>query len=140
PNAGEADCRWEFRPGVCANPRTLRDKQPIPEKERSPDPIVETKGDIHTVLQKVFNGAEYATVWQEAKQDDGRRLCLSVAWIGKGEGAVQQAEDAVAKAIKTGMPELNQSHREFWHAFYPGSFLSIPDTRLESFYWLQLYK
>jgi alpha-L-fucosidase 2 len=35
---------------------------------------------------------------------------------------------------------LEASHREWWHNFYPASFLSLPNTRLESFYWIQMYK
>ncbi len=31
-------------------------------------------------------------------------------------------------------------HRVWWHRFYRKSFLSIPDAKLQSFYWIQLYK
>ena len=31
-------------------------------------------------------------------------------------------------------------HRKWWHAFYPKSFLTIPDARMEAFYWIQMYK
>ena len=31
-------------------------------------------------------------------------------------------------------------HRRWWHYYYPESFISIPDQRLESFYWIQMYK
>src|SRR5207248_1186122 len=36
--------------------------------------------------------------------------------------------------------KLVTSHRAWWHAYFPQSFLSIPDTRMESFYWIQMYK
>src|SRR4051812_14385267 len=61
PNAGEQGCSWKFEPGICANPRNLRDKTPIPDDEKSPDPIVTD----NSVLQKVYTGDEYATVWKE---------------------------------------------------------------------------
>ena len=32
------------------------------------------------------------------------------------------------------------SHRAWWHRYYPASFLSFPDARLESYYWIQIYK
>jgi alpha-L-fucosidase 2 len=35
---------------------------------------------------------------------------------------------------------LAQDHRAWWHDYYRKSFLSIPDGRLQSFYWIQLYK
>jgi hypothetical protein len=38
------------------------------------------------------------------------------------------------------MDELIAAHRDWWHRFYPNAFLSIPDARLEAFYWIQIYK
>ena len=37
------------------------------------------------------------------------------------------------------IPVLLESHKNVWHLFYPMSFLSISDTRLEAFYWIQMY-
>jgi len=31
-------------------------------------------------------------------------------------------------------------HRRWWHSYYPPSFLSFPDARLEDYYWIQIYK
>jgi hypothetical protein len=39
-----------------------------------------------------------------------------------------------------GVKQLESAHRVWWHSYFPQSFLSIPDTRLESFYWIQQYK
>ena len=136
PSAGESACKWEFQPGLCANPRTVRDKQPIPENERSPAPVL----DDESCVQKVFTGDEYATVWKETKSDSARTLVLSVGYIKSGTGAKPQADEAVASAIKTGVSSLEKSHRDWWHNFYQASFLSVPDARLEGFYWIQMYK
>jgi hypothetical protein len=35
---------------------------------------------------------------------------------------------------------LLTEHRKWWHAFYPDAFLTIPDARMEAFYWIQIYK
>src|SRR5438270_1428960 len=35
---------------------------------------------------------------------------------------------------------LAGEHRRFWHGYYRKSFLSLPDQRMQSFYWIQLYK
>ena len=42
--------------------------------------------------------------------------------------------------MASGVDQLREKHRQFWHDYYPKSFISIPDPRLESFYWIQLYK
>ncbi len=32
------------------------------------------------------------------------------------------------------------SHRQWWHAYYPQSFLTLNDKEKEAFYWIQMYK
>ena len=41
---------------------------------------------------------------------------------------------AVKKNIAADFAALLDAHRVWWHAFYPKSFVSIPDPKLESFY------
>ena len=38
------------------------------------------------------------------------------------------------------LKNIESAHRQWWHAYYPASFVNFPDARLESFYWIQLYK
>ena len=57
-----------------------------------------------------------------------------------GTTAEATALKAVRDAVALGGTELRAGHRTWWNAFYPKSFLSIPDQRLQSFYWIQLYK
>ena len=136
PSQIEQGCKWEFQPGVSANPRWIRDKQPIPEDEQSPPPVVVNGGAFSHALQKLFNGDEYATVWQEWRRssDPTRTLYLTVAYVKKGERSVEEGRNVVLAGAS------EESHREWWHKFYQASVLSIPDTKMESFYWIQLYK
>ncbi len=50
------------------------------------------------------------------------------------------AFNRVQRAIKIGEVNLYKTHQEWWHKYYQKTFVSIPDARLESFYWIQLYK
>ena len=50
------------------------------------------------------------------------------------------AYNRVTKAINIGEANLYKTHQEWWHLYYQKTFVSIPDARLESFYWIQLYK
>src|SRR5688572_10536057 len=137
PSPGEAAFTWAFEPGLSANPRWLRDKQPIPEDEKSPP--VKMSGSV--AFQKVFNGDEYATMWKEQQGQDGTRtLFTTIGYVKKGGGAIDQAHLTIDKAMRIGVPVLTKSHQQWWHELYPKSFLSVPDTRLESFYWIQSYK
>ena len=57
-----------------------------------------------------------------------------------GRTAARQAVDELLKAKKLGLVRLESDHRSWWHAYYPESFLSVPDAAMESYYWIQMYK
>jgi alpha-L-fucosidase 2 len=65
---------------------------------------------------------------------------LSIATSRGDSSARGEAAAAVARALARGLEPLRRSHRAFWNGYYPQSFLSVPDTQLESFYWIQMYK
>src|SRR5207253_1036530 len=44
------------------------------------------------------------------------------------------------EAARLGVARLTAAHRKWWHAYYPASFLTFPDARLEAYYWIQIYK
>ena len=47
------------------------------------------------------------------------------------------ATSAVTTAANQGLDLLRRSHRAWWQQeYYPSSFLSLGDTRLETFYWV----
>lgn len=60
-----------------------------------------------------------------------------VQGAGKGTAA---ALAAVRSAATLGIDALEASHRKWWHAYYPRSFLTLAAPQIESFYWTQMYK
>lgn len=102
--------------------------------------VMETNG-MGLCVQPLAAGSDYATAWKESPDESGQRtIWLSVANRRNTTGSAEDAAANVGKAIKRGVAELEKSHREWWHRFYPASFVTLPDARLESFYWIQLYK
>jgi glycosyl hydrolase family 95 len=72
----------------------------------------------------------------------GDRKVYVVA-VGRGDqtsSALAEATSAVERAASIGFDPLLAAHRAWWHQYYPASFLSVPDPRLEAFYWIQMYK
>ena len=94
--------------------------------------------EVFTQARKA--GGEFATAWKEVATEKGRRVFLSVTDSFPDNTAHEQSAETVRKATSGSTDDLSASHRAWWHAFYPRSFVSIPDSRLESFYWIQLYK
>ena len=139
PTDGEKDCRFEWQPGLAADPRKVYKKEAIPEKEKSPEPQVTKSGNISLCTQPLLTGGEHATAWTE-KRPGADVVFVSVGFSNMEGTARQQAVESINQAVATGIKTLVATHRDWWHQYWPESFVSIPDTRLESFYWLQMYK
>eukprot|EP00040_Diaphanoeca_grandis_P024371 m.618 g.618 ORF g.618 m.618 type:complete len:612 (-) comp296_c0_seq1:277-2112(-) len=46
----------------------------------------------------------------------------------------------VEVGLSLGWNAARYSHQQWWHKFYPASFITLTDSKLESFYWIQMYK
>ncbi len=138
-----APWRWEFLPGNPATPRI----QVFPDSNKdyvtNPNPRVTKVDGVDVCVQPLLEGGDYATAWLEKKSGDGRSAILFVSTANEVPASDRSAAVAVADAkaaAEAGLPALLDEHRAWWHEFYPRSFLTIPDPRMESFYWIQLYK
>jgi alpha-L-fucosidase 2 len=139
PTEGERDCHFEWEPGLAADPRKIYQKQPIPDGEKNPDPQITQLDGLHVCVQPLRNSGEHATAWTD-KRPGADIVFVSVGYARRKGAAQEQAIDNLNKAAATGIKTLLASHRDWWHQYWPESFVSVPDTRLESFYWLQMYK
>ena len=139
--ASERGSQFTFRPQQGNSPR--RSLRPTEKYNYTPNPPFEVKdvGGMDAAIQPLLAGGDYSTAWKEVSADgDHRTLYLSVAIRTDRAGAVDDAGAFVNNAIARGEPELERVHRQWWHAFYPASFVSVPDPRIEAFYWIQWYK
>jgi hypothetical protein len=128
-----------FTPSKAIPPRAAFN--PLPEGYAfNPDPVVQTDGKEQLVLQSLLVGGQTATAYRITASHGTQRLLLAVAHSYPDATAQAKVLKAVRAAAAVGERILEHSHREWWNAFYPKSFLSIPDQRLQSFYWIQLYK
>lgn len=137
--------KWEFLPGNPASPRVqiAPPNDPFdPTYQTNPPPVLQRIDDIKVCVQPLSAGGDYATAWLQREQSPGKaELFIATAneVPATGQSAVVAARD-VREAAAAPQEALLSDHRQWWHAFYQKSFLSIPDPRLESFYWIQLYK
>jgi len=125
---------WEAR--ACVDHRNIKrfDDPPNP-----PHLSKEIKG-MPVCIQRRFAGGEYATAYKEISAGKARRIILSIADSFPERVAARQAADTVERIARTDFDILLSSHRNWWHGFYPKNMVSVPDPKLESFYWIQFYK
>lgn len=148
---GEKNPSIKFRPQAAESARYLA-KKPIGGEKggynylfNPPFTTDHSKG-VEVVTQTLLMGDDYATVWAKKKLNNGNlQVLLTVAnrW-GKYRKPMQgSAEDALQTILagqQKNWKKVERLHQNWWHNYYPKSFVSIPDTKLESFYWIQMYK
>jgi len=142
PTAGEAEFRWVFHPAEAVSPRAdPKFNKPAPDGYLpNPKPSTQTSGPATLVTQPLLSGGEHVTAYQETTRGTTRTLYATVAWSNPDKTAGGRALATIRTAAGNSLDGLALAHRAWWNAFYRQSFVSVPDGRLQSFYWIQLYK
>jgi alpha-L-fucosidase 2 len=133
--SGTERVQWTFTPAVARSPRL--DFHPAPAGLKT-NPKATVSGT--TCTQNLAAGGQTVTKWQTRSEAGGTTLMVTVAHTFPGTNAGTVASATLDAAGGKSLDELTAEHRAWWHAFYPKSFVSVAETRLESFYWIQLYK
>ncbi|MFI0449862.1 glycosyl hydrolase family 95 catalytic domain-containing protein [Actinomadura sp. 6N118] len=142
PSEGERGFRWAFHPAKAISPRAdpVFNKPPPEGYTANPDPSVSRHGDLEVIVQPLLSGGQHVTAWQESRHGPRRTLYAGVAWSFPGTTAEGEAVRMVRGAARSPFTALTSTHRSWWHSYYRKSFLSLPDSRTQAFYWIQLYK
>ena len=135
PSGGEHGYRWVFHPAESISPKALQRPNPA-GYTGNPAPTLSTDGGINVVTQPLLAGGAYVTAHRRV----GDRLLCHVVPPSAADTARREAVAAVRRAAAASTDALTRTHRRWWNAYYPKSFLSVPDAKLQSFYWIQLYK
>lgn len=143
----EHDFRWEWIAAEANSPRYLLFKRQgktnkIPEGyELNPSPTNSKENEINLSIQELLAGGETTVGWQETKTSPQERIL----WINLTHTYPKSTSKKICKAeirqaIRKGYAALQNAHRQWWNSYYPASFISLPDTKKENFYWIQMYK
>lgn len=157
PSAGEQDFRWTWHP---AEARTTRSGYPTKEADiaafatkygahyqmtlklwqPNPPGRLEKYGDTSVWIQDLLAGGQYATAWADQNRGGTRTHIVSIANSFPATNAAALAQADVANGLKRDLAAWLKTHRDWWHAYYPRSFVSIPDRSLEALYWQTIYR
>lgn len=139
PSEDETDCRWQWQPAKAFSPRQAYGRTTKVYPENPPWKLLKARG-TDVCVQPLLAGGETATAWKTVAADTRKTLYVSVAHTFPQADALRAAVAAVNRVSEKTLSNLSVSHRRWWHGYYPQSFISLPDTRIESFYWIQMYK
>ncbi len=100
-----------------------------------------SEGGFEWHVQNIPDNGGYCVMWSIEKDTTGRHvtLLLTVTFCRDGDqqsAARKQLEDA----IESGPAKLHDQHRAWWRRFWGKSVMVIPDSRLENFYYAEMYK
>ncbi|AXE80989.1 glycosyl hydrolase family 95 catalytic domain-containing protein [Streptomyces atratus] len=139
PSAGEMDFRWVFHPADAISPRAGFQKLPA-GYTGNPPAAVEEHGGSSAAVQPLLAGGEHVTAWREVTRGGARTLYVTVTHSHPRATARDRALRHVRTAADLPYGRLVGPHHIWWDRYYRKSFLSLPDARLQRFYWIQLYK
>jgi hypothetical protein len=97
------------------------------------------KNGIQYSIQPMLAGGDYVTAWKSDTNSNTSTTYITVAY-DSCHTALPKAVSTITKAAGEDLAAAFRFHRQWWHAYYQKSFLSVPDPMIESFYWIQLYK
>jgi len=137
---GESNPDCVYVPERAISTRKVRGKKPIEPRDIEPEPVVSKEGDTTLAWQPFQMGGGGATAIRQFEKGSKRTLAISLAVGWTDESPKQVALGNVTRARADDYDQALKTHAAWWADFYPASFLTIPDSRLESFYWIQLYK
>ena len=114
------------------------DPMPMPEKY-----TLSQKDGINYCYQPLYkHRGETTTSWKtKGKTTAKQELLVSVHHSFPEKNSMEVAAENINKAAAAlSEKQFIDTHRQWWHDYYPLSFLTIDDAEKESFYWIQIYK
>ena len=138
PVSGTEAATWTFTSLEAVSPRKAT-RTPPAGLLANPAAVVTTTTTGGKCVQDLACGGRTETRWDQRTEADGTKTLLCTV----GHSATDHSASTTAAATMATTATLTQlgtEHRAWWNGFYPKSFISIPDTKIMSFYWTQLYK
>lgn len=97
-------------------------------------------GPVSVWVQDLLAGGQYATAWTEQVEKDRRTFIVTIANSYPEATAADTAVADVTRFLTLDRASWTKAHRDWWHTYYPRSFVTIPDKSLESLYWQTIYR
>ena len=147
--SGKCDFELGYVPYPCESPRI--DNKPCEGYVAYPPATFENHDGIYYCVQSLPEGEEYQNVgkgegeyvaaWK--REDDGSfiRYYVTLKYTYPGKFAKENAKEELLCAVNDGVEKLFAPHLSFWHDFWKDCLdMSIPDERMQNYYYLQTYR
>ncbi len=131
---------WEWQPASASSSRweSFKKTNIDPSYERNPPAQIERHGDVQVSVHSLNAGGHFAAAWRGEKPAANKRIVLATVMPISADAKNLALE--TIRSCQDPVDTLLASHTAAWHDWYPASFVSLNDTRAESYYWINIYK
>lgn len=157
PAGGESTATWAWHPALAGTTRggyptdqASLEKfaqrygrhylQTLKPRIANPDGHLSETGGVHLWSQDLHFGGGYATAWAVYERDGLQTHIATIANSFPDRAAPATALSDIQRFIATDREQFTSIHRQWWNDYFRQSFVSIPDTKLESLYWQTVYR
>lgn len=119
------------------NPR-LASPYPLP-----PEPEFSEFDGMQFCHQPLYaERGEITTAWEISGEQDGKQvLTSSIHFSFPEHNSLETARENLLEAREMfAEKSFFSTHQNWWHDYYPQSFITLNDPEKEAFYWIQMYK
>lgn len=137
----ESGFNWEWVAEEAVSSRSKYSHIKVPENYKgNPAGKLMRKNGIEVFDQPLNAGGGFATAWYKQNKGNETDIFITVSNLAEGNHYVDNALKSLKTFRSVALNDAVKNHQDWWHKYYPQSFLTIPDSRMQSFYWLQQYK
>ncbi|TCJ19567.1 alpha-L-fucosidase [Flaviaesturariibacter flavus] len=158
--SGAETVRWQWKPEPAVSPFLTLGRDSAGKYPPNPPAQSGQSEGASYHLQPLLAGGGHTTAWRSISAgnwqwkavaltnsrefkgfgDHGQSNALAQNTTGGTDASVSKALIELRSLQPAAIRSIIDAHRAHWHRFYARSFISIPDKRLESFWWIQQYK
>ncbi|ACU03918.1 glycosyl hydrolase family 95 catalytic domain-containing protein [Pedobacter heparinus] len=131
---------WRWKPEPALSPYLSLGRDSASKYPSNPPGVIVKEKDISFNHQPLRAGGGYTTAWKEIKTGNIGSLLITVSSTYPNDNSMELAKKELITINASSISEITAAHRAHWLKFYQKSFISVPDARLESFWWIQQYK
>ena len=146
--AGGERVAWRFEGDTNPQPsRSLRESPYFLGPFKTPQPIEQSVGETQLFRVEyqepgIDGAAGTTTVGWNARANGPKTLLAATLAYDRNSGIDTRAAalDELQRFAERGYERVLADHKQTWNRYSAGRFISIPDKKLESFYYIQFYK
>jgi hypothetical protein len=134
-------CEWVAEQSISPRISFGRGDSKLYKYQNNPDFEMKDSAGYGICYQPLLTAGEYATVWKHAAFKEKHVIDVAVGYSTDELGKARPEAIAAIKRFQSKpLDQVMAKHKGWWNAYFKKSFISIPDKRVETYYWLQLYK